>query len=146
MSKMKGPEVNAKMIELLRRWQGIERRSIEVAGQMIEKTQNSTLQLVAEILRHDSTMHHRVQQILTESLSRGDAPLTHDELGQIWDLIEKHDAGEKEVVALGKELQEMASHPAHKMILAYLITDEEKHDRLLESLSEIKRAMSRTTQ
>ena len=38
-----------------------------------------------EIIRHDSEMHHRVQQVLLDSMEKQAITLTPDELGDIWD-------------------------------------------------------------
>jgi hypothetical protein len=133
------------MVSALRRWQSIERTSMEQMSEVLEKTTNPFVRIIMEIIRHDSLMHHRVQQVIIDSLTRADIPLRYEELAAVWDEIERHDATEKEVVGIAKVLRDEAWNPVHKQLLDYLANDEEKHDRLLEQLGEIKSALSRAT-
>jgi len=138
-------EKTDQMIVSLRKWQAIERRSMEQTALIMEQTSNPFIRIVMEVIRHDSLMHHRVQQSIVDSLTRADVPLSYDELAEIWQQIEAHDAAEREVIDLGKSIRAEAWQPLHKMLLDYLIADEEKHDKLLSALDEIKKELSRAT-
>lgn len=129
------------MIEALRRWQGIERKSMEQTAEIMENTDNSVIRMMMEIIRQDSMMHHRVQQFIIDSLTREAVSLSPEEVGEIWEKIEEHDEMEREVIDLAKELKAKAWTPVHKHLLDYLLTDEAKHDRLLEQLGELKKGM-----
>ncbi len=133
------------MIASLRKWQAIERRSMEQTALIMENTSNPFIRIVMEVIRHDSLMHHRVQQSIVDSLTRSDVPLSYEELAEIWQQIEAHDADEREVIALAKSIRAEAWQPLHKMLLDYLIADEEKHDKLLTALDQIKQDLSRAT-
>jgi hypothetical protein len=133
------------MVGLLRKWQTIERKSMAHLSEILEKTTNPFLRIIMEVIRHDSLMHHRVQQTLVDSLTRQEVPLRFEEIAEIWSEIEAHDAMEKQVVDLARTLHEKAWNPVHKQLLAYLAADEEKHDRLLEQLDEIKKQQARAT-
>lgn len=145
MSKPTGAERSADMVEGLRKWQAIERQSMDQTALVMENTSNPFIRLVMEVIRHDSLMHHRVQQTIIDSLTRADVPLSFDELGAVWKQIEEHDETEREVIELAKSLREKAWQPLHKMLLDYLIEDEKKHDRILEALGEVKKDLSRAT-
>jgi len=136
----------AEMVEELRKWQGIERISMEQTAQIMERTSNPYVRMIMEIIRHDSLMHHRVQQLIVDTLTTADVPLTHEDLGSIWKSIEEHDEAEKDVINIGEGLRDKAWSPVHKMLLDYLVTDEKKHDRLLEQLGEVKKGFTRATQ
>ena len=142
----KGPERVNEMVGLLREWQGIERKAMEQTAEIIEKTDNAYLRLIMEIIRHDSLMHHRVQGFIIDTMTTGNVALSHDELAAIWDSIQAHDETEKNVIKIAEELREKAWTPLHKHLLEYLLTDEKKHDHLLEQLEQVKRDMSRSTQ
>ena len=62
--KVKGPERTAQLVEALRRWQAIERESINHTAEMMEKTDNLLVRQILEIIRNDSVQHHRVQQFI----------------------------------------------------------------------------------
>jgi len=146
MAEAKGSERAAEMVEELRKWQGIERISMEQTAKIMEQTTNPYVRMIMEVIRHDSLMHHRVQQLIVDTLTAADVSLTHEELGSIWRSIEAHDEAEKEVIAIAEGLRAKAWSPLHKMLLDYLITDEKKHDRLLEQLGEVKKGFTRATQ
>jgi len=143
MSKTK--EKTDHMVAALRKWQAIERHSMEQTALIMEQTSNPFIRIVMEVIRHDSLMHHRVQQAIVDSLTRADVPLSYQELAEIWTQIEAHDAAEREVIDLGKSIRAEAWQPLHKMLLDYLIADEQKHDKLLAALDEIKKELSRAT-
>lgn len=141
-----GPEKIDKMITSLRKWQGIERKAMEQTAEIIEKTKNPFLRIMMEVIRHDSLMHHRVQGLIIDSLTNQAISLSPDEIGEVWSMIEAHDETEREVVAIAKELRDEAFNPVHRQLLDYLLTDEQKHDRLLEQLGEVKKELARATQ
>ncbi len=141
MSEAVGAERIQELVDTLRSWQNIERRGIESTGVMIEGTDNPLVRIILDVIRHDSMMHHRVQQFLIDSLTREGLRLTPEELGVIWDQIATHQALERESVELARRALDRAPSNAHKQILEYLLTDESKHDTMLARLEELKRAI-----
>jgi len=145
MSKQSGPERVEYMVNVLREWQGIERASMNDTAEIIEKCENPLIRMIMAIIRHDSLMHHRVQQFLIDTMTHQNVTLSREDVAAIWEQIEKHDETEKKTVAIAKELRDEAWNPIHKQLLSYLVTDEEKHDTLLEALNEIKVGMNKTS-
>ena len=141
MSETAGAQRIQELVDALRSWQAIERHGIESTGVMIERTDNPLVRIVLEIIRHDSMMHHRVQQFLIDSLTLEGLRLTPEELGVIWEQIAAHQALERQSVELARRATERAPSIAHKQILEYLLTDESKHDTLLARLEELKSAI-----
>lgn len=125
----------------LRRWQQIEDESVAQTSAIMAKTRNPLIQLVMEILRQDSTMHKRVQQVILDSLEKQAFSLTPEELGDVWDLIEKHAAAEKETIELAEKARKNCRLFVQKHLLTYLTEDELKHDRLLNQLEDFKRKL-----
>jgi hypothetical protein len=141
---MSTKEVQEQIVANMQKWQKIENASVAQMSAIIEKTQNPVIQIVMEIIQRDSQMHHRVQQMITDSLEREAIVLTPDDLGKIWDLVEKHIAMEEETIKISEEC--LAALKGKKMVvqeylLNYLKVDEEKHDMLLETLDKIKSGM-----
>ncbi len=126
---------------VLRRWQKLEDSTIEHTTAVIDKTGNSLIKLVMEIIRHDSVMHKQVQQVMLDSLEKEAFSLTPEELADIWDMIEKHAAMEKETIALAEKAQRNCRLFVLRHLLSYLIEDEKKHDRLLTQLEDFKRGI-----
>ncbi len=145
MAKTKGPERIENMVKLLKNWQKLERKGIDDTAEIIEETKNPLVRMIMSIIRHDSLMHHRVQQFLIDSVTEADVPLSREDLAQIWDKVEQHDRLEKKTVEMAEELREQAWSPVHKQLLTYLLEDEKKHTGLMAQLEEVKVGMSRAS-
>ncbi len=141
MGEAKGPERVEEMVAALRHWQRLERRAIETTAELMEKTDNPLIRQILEIIRNDSVQHHRVQQFLIDSLTKTPVQLTPEELAEVWDALEAHDAVERETIELAKRLKEECPFFVQKALLDYLIRDEEKHDHLLGQLEEFKKKL-----
>jgi hypothetical protein len=145
MTSTKGSDRVTEMVDTLQKWQAIERGSMNMTAEIMEGTRNPLVRIVMEIIRHDSLMHHRVQQFLVDSMTEKDVTITREELGEIWSKIEEHDAVEKQTIELAEGLRDRAWSPVHKQMLDYLLEDEKKHDRLIGILNEIKAGMTRAS-
>jgi hypothetical protein len=145
MTTATGSARTQEMLKALHTWQGIERQSMSDTAEIMEKTQNPLIRIIMEIIRHDSLMHHRVQQFLIDSLTKENVTLSREDVTDIWEQIEAHDRMERKTIAIAKELRDKAWSPIHKQLLDYLITDEQKHDAILMQLDEIKQGMSRAS-
>ncbi len=89
-------------------------------------------------------MHYRIQDLIIDSLERSTISLTPEELGEVWELIEKHIDLEKKTLELAKD--SLDALRGRKMViqeylLDYLRIDEEKHNSVLKTLSTIKKGM-----
>jgi hypothetical protein len=133
------------MLKVLREWQGIERQAMSFTAEISEKTESTLIRLIMDIIRHDSHMHHRVQQFLIDSLTKQAPAVTREDVVAIWDSIEEHDAVEKRTIKLAEQLKKDAWSPVHKLLLEYLLRSESLHDSLLEQLSEFKSDMTRAS-
>jgi len=140
---MSTKEVQQEIVSNMRKWQKIEDASVSSTSQIMEKTDNSLVRLIMEIIQRDSQMHHRVQEWIANSLVET-VSLTPEELGGIWDMIERHIEVEKKSVAIAEKA--LASLKGKTMViqaylLNYLLEDEKKHDKLLADLDSIKKKM-----
>ncbi len=145
MGKTKGPERAQEMVDVLKRWQGLERQAMSDTAEIIEETKSPLVTIIMEIIRHDSLMHHRVQQFLIDTLTTTNVAVSREDVATIWEKIEAHDKVEKQTIEMAKELREKAWSPIHKQLLDYLFTDESKHDSLLVQLDEVKKGMSQAS-
>jgi len=139
MAKAKGPEQTEEWVGLLREWQAIERQSVNTCAEIMEKTDNPLIRQFMEIIRNDSVQHHRVQQFIIDTLTKEAVKLTPEELAQVWDEITAHDEVERKTIEMAKKAKEQCRFFVQRALLDYLITDEEKHDHLLQSLEDFKK-------
>ena len=107
----------------------------------MDKTQNPLIRLIMEIIRKDSMTHKKVQQVMIDSLEKQAITLTPEELGDIWDSIERHAEMDKETIALADKARRNCRLFVLRHLLTYLIEDEKKHDRLLAQLESFKRGI-----
>ncbi|MFC1610209.1 hypothetical protein ACFL6C_04575 [Myxococcota bacterium] len=133
------------MVDVLRQWQGLERQAMGDTAEIMEQTDSVLIRMVMEIIRHDSLMHHRVQQFLIDSVTKESPAVTREDIAEIWDKIEAHDRMEKKTIALAEELKGRAWSPVHRLLLDYLLRDEGKHDSLLGQLNAMKAELSKSS-
>lgn len=141
---MSTKEIQEKIIDNMKRWQKIENASVSSTGNIMEKTDNKIVRMVMEIIQHDSQMHYRVQELIAASLESETVSITPEELAEIWDQVDKHIELEKKTVEFANEALE--SLKGKKMVvqeylLQYLLTDENKHNKILSDLETIKKGM-----
>lgn len=141
---MRTKEKQESLVETLRAWQHVEKRSMSQSATIIEKTRNPAIRMVMEIIQHDSAMHHQVQQFLIDSLETRAISLTVEDLEHVWQAIEAHIEAERktgELVAAARKALAGTRNVVQQFLLSYLANDEAKHDRLLEDLALVKRGM-----
>ncbi|MEW6338983.1 MAG: hypothetical protein ACOY3Y_18725 [Acidobacteriota bacterium] len=130
-----------KAVDILVRWQDAENRTIAQTTSIIAKSKNPLVKLIMEVIRHDSVMHHRVQQFIVDSLTTKAITLTPEELAEVWDLVEEHVKMERETIGYGEELKKVCKLFVQSQLVSYLLTDEEKHDKMLGQLEQFKNKM-----
>ena len=133
------------MIKVLRQWQEAERQAMSETSRISERTESTLIRLIMDIIRHDSHMHHRVQQFRIDSVTKESTVVTREDVVAIWESIEEHDEIEKQTIAMAEKLKKDAWSPVHKLLLEYLLRSESLHDSLLEQLGEFKSDMSRSS-
>lgn len=145
MARESTKEIQDKLVANMKRWQKIENAAVAQTGAIMDKTDNTVIKLIMEIIQRDSQMHHRVQQLIIDTLESGPVTLNPDDLAQVWGQIEGHIQTEQETIALAKDSLAAIEGRKGMLIQAYLLNflkvDEEKHDLLLDSLEKIKKGM-----
>jgi len=142
--KMSKKERQEKLVESMKRWQKVENAAVGQTARVIEQTDNPLIRLVMEGIQRDSNLHHRIQQLIIDSVTRGTTAVNPRDLENVWDGIEEHIEIEKRTVALAEEALALLDHDREgyqKYLLSWLLEDEKKHDKLLADLVLIKRAM-----
>ncbi len=129
---------NEKLLKVLKAWQHIEDEAVKSTTEIIRQTTNPLVQIVMEIIRQDSVMHRRVEQLIIDSFDKYDFSMSKEELDEFWDLIEEHDAMERKVIELAKDAKKENKNEYVNYLLEYLLHDEEKHDKLLDNLTALK--------
>ena len=142
---MSTKELQDQIKENMSAWQKIENAGVASAGALAEKTSNPIVKLVMEIIQRDSQTHHRVQQMIVDSLEGGAITLTPEELAGVWGEIEKHIALERKTIDLAnaslEAIGDRKGMVVQKYLLEYLRVDEDKHNDLLDRLETIKKGL-----
>ena len=127
-------KVERNLVQRLRQWQSVEDDSLRMTKEVRARTKNPLIQLVMEIIAHDSAMHRRVQQFIIDSIEKEQVSLEPEELRELWDVIEKHSSVEKDAIALAEEARKCTDLYVPQYLFGYLLEDERKHDLLLDRL------------
>ena len=106
-------EMNEKLIGTLKEWQKVEDDSVKSTSDIISKTKNPVIRQVMEIIRQDSAMHRKVQQLIIDNF-------------------------EKETIRLAEESKKNSRNFIVRYLLGYLLTDEQKHNDILAQMEDIK--------
>ena len=141
---MSTKEIQEQIVDNMRRWQKVENSSVSSTGNVIEQTDNPVVRLVMEIIQRDSQMHYRVQELIADSLTSKTISLSPDELAGVWDMIEKHIKLEEKTIELAGEAKKALKGKkmvVQEYLIDYLLIDEEKHNKILETLGTIKKGM-----
>jgi hypothetical protein len=136
MAKQK--ELNEKLVDTLKKWQKVEDDSVKSTSEIISKTKNPVVKQIMEIIRQDSAMHKKVQQLIIDSFEKEALYLSPEELGDVWNMVEKHIELEKETIRLAEESRKNSKSFFVRYLLGYLMTDEQKHNEILQQMEDIK--------
>lgn len=137
-------ELMSELAEKLKKWQRIEDASATSTSEVLQKTDHPLIRMVMEIIHADSKMHRRVQQLVIDQLERESVAMSPDDLAEVWTHIEMHIELEKKMIGSVREALEAVKGKKmlqQEYLLKYLLTDEQKHDMMLEHLELIKRDM-----
>ena len=131
-------ELHQEIVKNVENWQKIENQSVASTAQIMEKTDNPIIRLAMEIIQRDSQTHAQVQRWIADTFKFRTVSLSPDELARIGKELEYHIALEKKMIASAErmlsDVKGKRNILAQQYFLTYLLDDERKHDRLLESL------------
>lgn len=139
MAKQK--ELNEKLVSTLKKWQKVEDASVQSTTEIIAKTKNPIVKQIMEIIKQDSAMHKKVQQLIIDSFEKEAIQLQPEELSDVWSLVENHIELEKETIRLAEESRKNSNSFIVRYLLGYLMTDEQKHNDILAQMEDVKRGM-----
>ena len=138
-------EKQEEMLENVKNWQKLESQSVSNTAQVIQKTGNPVIQIIMEIIQHDSQMHRRVQKWIADSLEGMPVTLNPDDMVEIWDKVQNHIDIEKQMLEnVQKQLSTIEGKNimlVQQYLLKYLVEDETKHYNLLSYLETVKKGM-----
>jgi hypothetical protein len=134
-------EMQDTLISTLKKWQEVEDKSVKSTTEIAKKTGNPIVKQIMDIIRQDSAMHRKVQQLIIDSLEKQAFSLTPEELAEIWTEVEEHIELEKETIRLAEVARKNSNQLLHRYLLGYLLTDEQKHNHILAQMEDIKRGI-----
>ncbi len=126
------------MVDLMKQWQKIEDAAIQNTTEIIKETTNPLIHIVMEIIRQDSAMHRRVQQLIINYFEDNSLKIESDEIEDLWEKLSEHDEIEKKTIELAKTALKDTKSSLVKYLVEYLLTDEKKHDKMIQELEKLK--------
>jgi hypothetical protein len=130
-------ELQQQLIANLREWQKLENAQISLTGSVMEQSSNPIVSVVMEIIQRDSQMHHRVQQLIIDSLESEVVAMEAADVDLVKRELHNHLEMEKETVRIAQEcLAALAGRELviQEFLMDFLRRDEEKHRDLLVAL------------
>jgi hypothetical protein len=138
---VKTKEIQENLVKTMKRWQGIERKSMASTGAVIGKTTSPLIHLVMEIIQRDSQLHHHVQQFIIDSIESAPVAISPEDMREISSMIDAHLKLEEEMVgSVNAAIEQVRGKKMgiQEYLLNFLVEDEKKHANLLTSLATIK--------
>jgi hypothetical protein len=130
-------ELQQLLIENLREWQKLENAQIAMADSVRQTAGNVLVSVIMEIIQRDSQMHHKVQQLLIDSLESEIVTLAPKDAKLLRDQLATHLKMEEETVRLARgSLDALAGKgfAVQEFLMEFLHRDEQKHRDLLTTL------------
>jgi hypothetical protein len=133
------------LVEILRQWQGVENKIVEVTDEAVDKAKSPLVKVMMQMIQHDSRLHRHMQQIVIDSLEKSVMDVPEEEIDDLWELLERHKDLEKRSVELAESSLDAIGgekrHEPDSYLLSYLLDDEKKHEKILASLALLKKRM-----
>lgn len=130
-------ESNEDFLTLLKKWRGIERATINLTEKSMMKVDNPLILALMDTIKRDSEKHKEILGLIIDGLE-GTTVITPEDMGQLALFIEKHAEVEKNSVEIAEEALKKVRTALPKFLLTYLLTDEKKHDLIMDGLAELK--------
>jgi hypothetical protein len=138
-------EKQEQLIQTMKQWQTLENKAVSQTAKIMVEAEHPLVRLVMEVIQRDSNMHHRVQQMIIDSMQTEPVALNPDDLVGVWDSIEDHIKIEKQTIEMARQgleaLGDASKTVMQQYLLSYLLMDEQKHDKMLADLELIKKGM-----
>ena len=145
MEKLKGKELQEKLVQIMKDWQKIESDAINITRGIGDKTDNPLIRNIMVTMNSDSARHRSVQQLIIDSFEKEHIAVTTDDMEAIWAIIEKHIELERKMLSSVEELLEALKGQKallmQRYLLEYLRQDEKKHEAMLDNLRAVKDGM-----
>ncbi len=134
---MKRPaETSEEFLNVMKEWQELEDRTIASANELISKAKNPLIEMVMQMIRHDSEKHKIMLKTLMDNLTREAVHLSPDELSNVSLLLNKHMEVEAKSIALANDALKNSELATTRYILSALLDDETTHHNRLHTLDE----------
>ncbi len=137
MARPKSAESNEDFLKLLKKWRGIERSTISLTNKTLMKVDNPIVTALIDTIKQDSEKHKEILGLIIDGLE-GTTVLTQEDMGILAQFIENHAKVEKDSVEIAEQALKRVRTALPKFLLNYLLTDEKKHDMLMDGLADIK--------
>jgi hypothetical protein len=126
------------LIKIFSDWQGLENETISFSEQLYQKSNNSFVRVIMEMIKRDSEKHRAMLEFAINHLTKEATHLTAEELISIGELLEKHLAAEAQSMGLANAAITKTKDFFIHFITSYLLADEVKHHEMLTRLDQIK--------
>ncbi len=143
--KEKAAENSEEFLELIKKWQKLEDRTIASADTMLDAAKNPFLKMIMESIKHDSEKHKLIMQMIIDNITKEAVSISPEELNDMSGMLNNHMEAEAESLCLADAAYANSELFFTRFLLSYLIADESKHHGLISQLNDLKRATIATS-
>jgi hypothetical protein len=126
------------LVNIFTDWQGLENETISLSEQLSQKSNNSFVEVIMEMIKRDSEKHRAMLEFAIHHLTKEATHLTAEELIPLAELLEKHLTAEAKSMGLANTAITKTKDFFIHFIISYLLADEVKHHEMLTRLDQIK--------
>jgi hypothetical protein len=125
-------------VKTLEDWRSLEDETISLAEKLMQKSNNSFIKLIMEMIRRDSEKHKSMLQFTIDHLTKEAIELAPQDLIPLAEVLEKHLAAEAKSMGLANQAITQIHDYFANFVISYLLADEVKHHEMLTRLDQIK--------
>lgn len=126
------------MLTLLRKWKGLEDRTIKSCDAIIGKTANPIITTLISAIRNDSEKHKAIIQLILDSMTKKAYQLAPEDIAGVASLLTKHIAIEEQSIEIAQQAMEKSRDAITKQLLKLILEDEKKHKQLADQINGLK--------
>lgn len=130
------------LLSLLRKWQGVEGKTISSCETIIKKSRNPIIATISGAIKSDSEKHKAILQLVIDGMTKTGFVLSPDDLADVASLLGKHIALEQKSIDVATEAISMSRDTITTQMLKLILEDEKKHKKMAHQMNDLKFAIT----
>lgn len=130
------PKIDLEFLNIIDHWINIEKNTIRVTKELLEKSQGKLINTMIGCIRDDSKKHQELLELIKKEIN-GESVVDDFEKESLTRFITAHTKVEENAVEIAEDALKKSKNPVINLILEYILQDEKKHDLLMFELAKL---------